>query len=370
VFPAALAVVGRRSILLALVFAGGLGWVYAGVTAHAAYRLLGLGRHRAAARVLRGALLAAPLAGAALGLAVVSFAGGGPGLIVLVLCQLSYQLASTVLVVYRREGRLALAMAPAFVAGSAFLFGGAGWRYWSVGVAVGCVAVAFVLAVWATLGRGGATEPSSRATPRTEYPVLVGVGAYALCSAVLLLHAEAPYLSGRLDVAVAVAPLILAMGFVEWRADRFRAQAVALTRRAHAPRAFVRGARLLLARDTTACLLVTAVPAAALLIGLWLRHQLSAAGVAMTAAHVALAGAYYLAFLLAGLGRFGWLCGSILAALAVHLGVGAWLGVAPLLGQRAGPLADTSLYLGSVLLLQALLVLGLAPLVGQVRHYR
>jgi hypothetical protein len=54
----------------------------------------------------------------------------------------------------------------------------------------------------------------------------------------------------------------------------------------------------------------------------------------------------------------------------VHVGIGAVLGVAPLLGQPAAPLADTALYLGSVLLLQPLFLLGLAPLIGQVRRYR
>ena len=370
VFPAAMAVVGRRSLVLALVFAGGLGWVYAGVTAHAAYRLLGVDRPRAAARVLRGAALGAPPAGAALGAAVVLFAGGGPALLVLVAGQLAYQLASTVLIFYRREEWLAWAMAPAFLAGSAYLLWGSGWRSWSVGVAIGSVSVAFAVALWATRGHGAAAEPSPRAMLRSERPVLFGVGAYGLCSAVLLLHAEAPYLYGRLDVAIAVAPLILAMGFVEWRADRFREQAVALTRRAHRPRAFVRGTWLLLTRDLAICVAVTMVPAVALLTGLGLSRQLSAAGVMMTAAHVGLAGAYYLAFLLAGLSRFGWLCIAIMAALAVHLGVGAWLGVAPLLGQSTAPLADTTLYLGSVLLLQALFLLGLAPLIGQVRRYR
>nr|BFE73240.1 hypothetical protein GCM10020092_065410 [Actinoplanes digitatis] len=42
-FPAVLAIVGRRSLVLGLVFAGILGWVYAGVASHAAYRMLGFG---------------------------------------------------------------------------------------------------------------------------------------------------------------------------------------------------------------------------------------------------------------------------------------------------------------------------------------
>jgi hypothetical protein len=371
VFPAVMAVVGRRSLVLALVFASGLGWVYAGVTAHAAYRLLGLGRPGAAARLLRIATLGAPVAGVALGAVVVWLAGGGLPLVAMVVGQLAYQLASTVLVFYREEGRQAMAMVPAFLAGLAFLiWGGTGLRTLSVGVAVVSVAAAFAVAIWATRGRDADGEQSSGDLLRAETPMLAGVGAYALCSAVLLLHAEAPYLQGRLDVAIAVAPLILAMGFVEWRADRFRERAIDLTRRALLPRAFVRGVWMLLFREMAACLLLPATLAALMLFGLWQTGLLSAAGAVMTAAHVALAAAYYLAFLLAGLSRFGWLCASLLAAIAVHIGIGAVLGVAPLLGQTAAPLADTTLYLGSVLLLQPLFLLGLAPLIGQVRRYR
>jgi hypothetical protein len=370
VFPAAMAVAGRRSLVLALVFASGLGWVYAGTTAHAAFRLLGFDRPRSAARVLRGSTLSAPLAGAVLGSAVVWIAGGGLALIVLATCQLAYQLASTVLVFYRREGWLVWAMTPAFLAGLAYLILGSAWRSAAVGAAIASVAAALIAALWATRNRGSADELPSGALLRLEVPMLFGVSAYGLCSAILLLHAEAPYLNGRLDVAVAVAPLLLAMGFVEWRAGRFRERSIALTRHTHQPRAFVRGVWLLLIGEMVTCLAVPAVLAGVLLTGLWQVHLLSSAGVVMTAAHVALAGAYYLAYLLAGLSRFGWLCLSMLAALALHVGVGAWLGVSPLLGQPAAPLADTSLYLGSVLLLQALFMLGLAPLLGQVRHYR
>jgi hypothetical protein len=371
VFPAVMAVVGRRSLVLALVFASGLGWVYAGVTAHAAYRLLGFGRPGAAARVLRTSTLSAPVAGVALGAAVVWLAGGGLALVVMVVCQLAYQLASTVLVFYREEGRQAIVMVPAFLAGTAYLlWGGNDLRAGSVAVAVASVTAAFAVAVWATRGRAADGEPPSGALLRAETPMLAGVAAYALCSAVLLLHAEAPYLQGRLDIAVAVAPLILAMGFVEWRADRFRERAIDLTRQALSPREFVRRVWLLLGREMVACLLLPTALAALMLAGLWQAGLLSAAGVVMTAAHVALAGAYYLAFLLAGQNRFGWLCASLLAAIAVHVGIGAVLGVAPLLGQTAAPLADTTLYLGSVLLLQPLFLLGLAPLIGQVRRYR
>jgi hypothetical protein len=123
-------------------------------------------------------------------------------------------------------------------------------------------------------------------------------------------------------------------------------------------------------RELAVCLAVPTVLGAVLLAGLSHAGMLSAAGVVMTAAHVALAGAYYLAFLLVGRGRYGWLCLAMTIAVALHLAVGAALGVAPLFGQDGSPLADTTIHLVSVLLLQALFALGLLPVVGQVRHYR
>jgi len=372
-FPAVLAIVGRRSLVLGLVLASALGWVYAGAAAHAAYRMLGLGRPRAAARVLTAAALTAPLTGVLAGAGLVRLTGGGIALVAMIACLVAYQLTSTVLVYYRRELWLALAMTPAFLVGAAYLILGPGLRPWSVGVAAGCVLAAFVAAMLLAVHHSRAAavrEPALLVALRPEVPGLLGVSGYALCSAVLLLHAEAPYLLGRLDIAIAAAPLILTMGVVEWRAERFRPQAVALVRRVERPAAFVRGVWLLLGREVAICLLAPAIPAVALLAGLSYVGLLSAAGIVMTAAHVALGGAYLLAFLLAGRERFGWLCASMLAAITVHVGLGAVFGAAPLLGRPGSALVDTSLYLGSVLLLQALFVLGLARILGQARHYR
>jgi hypothetical protein len=372
-FPAVLALVGRRSLVLGLVLASTLGWVYAGATAHAAYRMLGLHRPRAAARILCGAALTAPLAGAAAGTALVLLAGGGPALVAMITGLVAYQLASTVLVFYRREAWLFPAMAPAFLTGGGYLLFGAGWRGWSAGVAAGCVLTAYLIALILAVRRGravtGSEGPLGRAL-RPQVPGLLGVSAYGLCSAALLLHAQVPYLLGRLDIAIAAAPLFLAMGVVEWRAERFRPLAVALLRRVHRPEAFVRRIWLLTARETVFCLLAPVLPAAVLIAGLAYADRLSAPGVVMTAAHLALAGAYFLAFLLAGRERFGWLCASMLTALLAHVGVGALLGTAPLLGHPGSALLDSSLYLGSVLLLQALFLAGLVPILGQARHYR
>ncbi|WBB80494.1 hypothetical protein O7606_03665 [Micromonospora sp. WMMD882] len=368
-FPAVLAVVGRPGLVLGLVLAGTLGWVWSGVAGYAAYRLLGLGRPRSAARVLRIAAVAGPLAGVALGAAVAPY--GGLPLAVMAVCQLAYQMAGTLLTFYRREAWLAVAMAPAFLLGAAYLVaGGPTLRGWAVVAAALGVLAAFAAALAATRPTAGTEEAAARDPLWPPPSALLGVTGYGLGSAVLLFHAQAPYLLGRLDIAAAAVPLILSMGYVEWRTSRFRSNAVELTRRARRPGPFVAGIWRMIGREVAGCLAVPAVLGAALLLGLARVGMLSAPGVLMTVAHVALAGAYYLAFLLVGRGRYGWLSLSMAVAVVAHVGVGALLGVAPLLGQDGAAFVDTSLYLGSVVLLQALFALGLLPVIGQVRHYR
>ncbi|WP_329007812.1 hypothetical protein OG271_19210 [Micromonospora rifamycinica] len=368
-FPAVLAVVGRPGLVLGMILAGTVGWIWSGVAAHAAFRLLGLGRVRSASRVLRLAALTAPLLGAVAGAVLLPY--GGLPLAVMMVFQLTYQLASTLLMFHRREWWLAAAMLPAVLSGAVFLLdGGATARLWAVGGAVLGVLASFVAGLWATREAARAGEPPSREPLWPPASRLLGVAGYGFCSAVLLFHAQAPYLLGRLDIAAAAVPLILSMGFVEWRTSRFWASGVALSRRARLPRGFVAGIWRTIGREVAACLAVPAVLGLVLVVVLARVGQLSAAGVVMTAAHVALAGAYYLAFLLVGRGRYGWLCLSMAVVVVLHVGLGALLGVAPLVGQGDDPVADTSLYLGGVLLLQVLFALGLVPVIGQVRHYR
>jgi hypothetical protein len=370
VLPAVLGVLGQRSVVLTLTLASALGWVSAGTVAYGAYRLLGAYRPKAAARLLGVSTLAAPLAGAAAGLAVMGIARGGWGLVVLAAGQLAYQLAGTVLMFYRRELIQVVTMAPAVLAGVAYLLAGVALRPAALVTATVGVAAVYASALWVTRGHGDRTEPSSRALLRLQIPGLVGVTCYGFFSAALLLHAEAPYLLSRLDIAVAVAPLIAAMGFVEWRAESFRAEALGLTRQSRTPEEFGRRVWLLVGGETIVCLGVPALLGLALLGALDGAGKLTGAAALMIAAHVVLGGAYYCAFLLAGFERFGWLCLSMVAALAAHVGLGAWLGAAPLFGQTSAPLTDTALYLGSTLALLGLFLLGLRPILGQVRHYR
>ncbi|GID30804.1 hypothetical protein [Paractinoplanes brasiliensis] len=351
VFPAVLVVVGQRHAILALTLAGVLGWAYAGTVAFAAYKLLGANRPRRAARLLRFSALAAPLLGALAGAVL-----GRWSLVLLAGGQLTYQLAGTVLMFYRRELWQALAMAPAVVAGVAYLFDDRARDTALIAAGAGVLA-AFTAALWCTFKQGSRDELPARLSARG----LAGVTAYGILSALLLLHAALPYLSGRLDIAVAVAPLILSMGFVEWRAERFRALAVGLTRTSRRPADFEEHLTRAIGLEILLCAAVPAGLGVVLLAGL---RATDPAVFVMVLAHVLLGGAYYVAFLLAGFERFGRLCASLIAALVLHLGA------VFLLGRSVTPLTDTVLFTGSVFALLALFLLGLAPSVRQVRHYR
>ena len=340
------------------------------MVAYAAFRLLGLGQARSASRVLRIAALAAPVLGLAAGAVMLPY--GGLPLAAMMLGQLTYQLASTLLIFYRRERWLAGAMVPAVLGSAVFLAtGGATARRWAVGAAALGVLAAFAAGLWATRAAARAGEPTPRDPLWPPASALLGVAGYGLCSAALLFHAQAPYLLGQSDVAASAVPLILCHG-VRRVADQpvlgGRGGAVPAgpaPARASSPGSGRPSAGR--SRRASRCRRCWGLLLLAALAGLGV---LSAAGVVMTAAHVALAGAYYLAFLLAGQGRYGWLCLSMTVVIVLHVGLGALLGVAPLFGQGGSPVTDTSLYLGSVLLLQALFALGLLPVIGQVRHYR
>jgi hypothetical protein len=190
------------------------------------------------------------------------------------------------------------------------------------------------------------------------------VVAYAALSAAYLLHAQARHMLDGFDVPIAGVPLIMGMGVVEWRAKRFGEQARALLTRVRYPRQFVTRIWMLLAANIAVCLGAVTLLGATLLIGLSATHRLSSAGVAMTAASVLLAGAYFLAFLLAGMARYGWLCGSLAVCLAIHVAV------VSALQPELSRLGDTTVFLGSTLLLFLLFLAALKGRLGQARSHR
>jgi hypothetical protein len=364
IFPAALAVVGPQSLVLGLALAGGLGWVWAGAASWLAYRLLGRGHPAAAGRMLRWWALAGLPAAAALGLAVTELTSVGRGLAVLAVAQMTYQMAANVLMFYRREYELFFVMAPAVLAGGAYLFYGEAFLPWAVGGAAVCVALAYVLALWRTVRARGERETGVRAGLRGEWWQFPSVLLYTALTATYFLHAQAPYMSGRLDIVLAALPLVAGMGVVEWRARRFGEQARALLGRVRQPRRFVLRVWLLLIGSLAACLVTIAAVAAAVLAWMRAAGLLSAAATVMAAAAVVLAGAYFLGFLLANLAEYRWLCGSLAVCLGAHLAIGL---LAP---QALSPLADTTVFLSSTVLLLVLFLTALAGRLGHAREHR
>jgi hypothetical protein len=372
VFPAALAVLGRRSLVLAIVLAGALGWVWAGGSSWLAYRLLGSGAPGAAARVLRWSAIAGVPAAAAAGVLVVATTHAGYALAVMATAQMAYQMASTLLVFYQREAWLFAAMTPAALAGVCYLAAG-GWLLpLAIAAGGGAVAVAFGLGLRQTTGPSEPDkqsepakqdEPPLRAGLRRELPGLPAVLAYSALSAAYFLHAQAPYMLGSADIPLAAVPLFVGMGVVEWRARRFAEQGRALLARVRFPREFVARVWLLLAREASVCMGAVALLAAAWLPVLAAAGLLTPAGAVMTAANIVLAGAYFVGFLLAGMARYGWLCGSLAGCLALHV---VLVSAAP--GVSA--LADITVFTGSALLLLLLFSTAMVGRVDQARFHR
>jgi hypothetical protein len=379
VFPAVLAVLGQRSLLLGLMVAGAIGWIWAGTSAWLAYRLLGRHHPGGAGRLLRWAALGGLPVTAAASLVVIVTTGAGYGLLALAVGQMAYQMASTILVFYRREGWLFLAMLPAVVAGLSYVVlaaravrvvsgvnapAGDAFVPWAIGTGIASVLVTFGLALGQTRGRTEPGETRIRDGLRGELRMLLPVVVYTALSAAYLLGAQAPYILSRTDVAFAVLPLILGMGVVEWRARRFSEQARALLHRVRYPAQFIPRVWLLLASGFLTCVVLVAALAAGLLNALRAAHRLSPASTVMALACVTLAGAYYLGFLLANMGRYGWLCASLGVCLAGHT---AGTLAAP---RLLSPLADTTLFLASNVLLVVLFLIALSGRIGQARYNR
>jgi hypothetical protein len=365
-FPAAVAVLGQHALALALLLAGGLGWVWSGAAAWLAYHRLGRDQVASAARVLVTAALGALPAGALLGVAIVAFTGAGVGVVAMVVAVMAYQMASTLLIFYRKELWLALAMAPTVAAGAAYVLDGDRWRWWSIGISVVSIAVAFAAGLQQTVvpSRGRYRRRRAQEALRSDLRAIGPVLVYTALTAAFLLHAEARYMFGRLDMVLAVMPLLAGMGIVEWRAHRFQEHAKVLLTRVRRPGRFIARIWLWLAAEALICMLAVAALAGVMLLVLNAMGRLSTAGVVMTAAFVTLAGSYFISFILSGQAGYGRLILAVAAATAVHVG-------AALLAPRGlSPLADTTVFLGSAVLLQVLVIAALAGVIGRVWQYR
>jgi hypothetical protein len=364
-FPAVTAVVPQQPLIAALVTAGALGWVWSGGAGWLAYQGLNLDDPRAAGRVLAWACVTGVTLAAAVGLLVAVLTGGGWRIAILVPGVLAYQMASTVFVFYRHELLLAVLVLPAATLGVVYLTDHGVLR-WALGAVCAGVVVALGLALRTALragaGRSSSTVAGVPTLLRGRVGVFLSVVGYAALSAAFLLHAQARYLSGHLDVVLAGAPLIVAMGVVEWRARVYAEQGRHLLHAVRYPAQFVRRIWLLLVTNLAVCVLAVGAVAGALL---WILHRvgwLTPAGTAMALAQVALGGAYFLAFVLANHQRYVSLCVALAVCIATHLAVSRLV--------SADAFTDITVFLGSAVLLQVLLVVALTPVLSEVRRYR
>jgi hypothetical protein len=284
-------------------------------------------------------------------------------------------MAATVLLFYRREIWVTALMVPSAAAGVAYVVLGARALPWALGTITTCVTLAFLLALIEAARAGRRAEgPGASGVLRGRTGTILAVLVYNAATAVFLLHAQMPYLLTHLDIVVAGAPLIVAMGVVEWRARRFGERSRWLLTQVKYPRQFTRRIWLMVAGNATVCSASVALLEIPLLLALWRFGKITPAGVAMAAAQVALAAAYFLAFLLASHYRYAWLSLALGMAIAAHVGAGYLVSrhfsVATVWLPRLSAYTDMALFFGSAVLLQVLLLVALAPILGQARRYR
>lgn len=363
--PAASGLVGAQWLMPGLVFTTGIGWVLGSAAAQVAYTLVGRGCPRSAGRVLRTGLVlgvgAATLTATGLALGM----GAPVALVALCVTQIAFQIASGILLFYRREAWLAAMMAPAVLAGIGYI--GVADRFvglLTVCLGVICVAAVVGAALLLTLAPAEDSEPPLRTLLRGVLRGLPPAFLYSLLTALFLLQAEARYVLDRTDIAVAGAGLVLGMGVLEYRAHRFDDDARAAIRRVRYPAEFTFRGRWLLAKGLFACLVTLAALSALPLGFLHATGRLSDAAVVMAAAHVVVGAAYFVAFLLANQGRVRHLCAAQALALAVHPGA------RPLLPGAPPALADVLLFLAAGLVFLVVLLVLMATSLRDVQRYR
>ncbi|GAA4676275.1 hypothetical protein [Phytohabitans rumicis] len=365
-YPAVLGLLGVPALVAGMVFATATGWVWGMGLSSVAYRMLGKGRPDASVLVLRwGVALGVVVAGAGAAL-LVRVEHLPAGVIALVVAQIGFQLSVGVLVMRRLEVVVFATMLPTVVLGVLYIVRGRPSTLDAEVVSVGIVSVGLtVVAAYVTMRR-----PSGRVT--TDLPPAVArevlsslpVALYASLSAAYLLFIDVRFLEAPTELAISAAPLVLAMGAVEWRSRRFQETGVKLLRQIRYPWQFRSPIWAAFARGVAVSLLIPGMFAAALLIGLAEHDLLTQRGVQVTTAHVLLAGAYFTGFVLINHGRLPWVLGVLGMVFA-----GLVAAVATL-SQRLAPYGEVPIFLASNAVLLALLVVVLGTSVSTVRLYR
>jgi hypothetical protein len=322
VIPALLTTGDHLRLLFALVAATVVGWLWGMATSVVGYQLRGQLKESAAAWAVQvmiaTGLLVVLLAAASLAVAGVLDVTAVAAMTLLT----AFQLGAGVLIFYRQEIVLGLAVLPGVLTGGVYLATGA-----SPGLVVPTLVAG---AVSALLTIGAAWQASRRAMAVPDGPVsavhisltrtVAPSVAYAGVSAVLLLFTDAHFFTGGPALALAATPLVLGMGAVEWRAERFVEGAGHLLGRTGDIAPFRARLWAGLGREISTVVVVLLALAAALVGCLQVAGLATPAGTVLTVAHVILGGVFFLCFVLSRHGRFPWIVGAMAGVVLVYVG--------------------------------------------------
>jgi hypothetical protein len=235
--------------------------------------------------------------------------------------QTAFQLGAGLLVFYRRELVLALAVLPGIVTGAVHLLTGS--RSGSIGATLGAAALSALLTLAAAwhASRRAMTVPDGSGSSvhisltRTISPTV----AYAAVSALLLLFTDVHFVTDGPELALAATPLVLGMGAVEWRAERFVEGAAELLGRTSDVGPFRSRLWAWLGRELGNVLAILLTLAALLVAWLGTVGQVTPQGAALSGGHVVLGGVFFLCFVLSRHGHFPWMVGAMAAVVLVYV---------------------------------------------------
>jgi hypothetical protein len=296
-------------MLHGLVGATSVSWIWGVGMSSVAYQLRGQHREREVGRVLRTFTAMGMVIALVVGLGMAAAGLGGLTLIEFLVAQTAFQLAAGTLVFYRREHLLALTLVPALAASVAYLVSGrpSALLLPTLVFAGSTVILALLAAATAPELVARKAVPDTADRPerslglavRQALPGSAGSVGYAIGCAALMLSVDARYVNDRLDLAIAAAPLVLGMGAVEWRANRFVEKAGLLLDRDRLSGEIRADVGRLLIHELALVAGVLGALACLLVGGLYQTGWLTAAGAILIGAHVLLGCVLFLGFLLA-----------------------------------------------------------------------
>ncbi len=213
-YPAVFAWLGAQEATLGLILSAILGWSWSQGMIRLAYVLMGRGFSPEARSLLRTMMFI----GLGLAALIPPIIQGSPALVALVVLQMAYHMASGILLLYKRELWLLAATSPAVLSGALFLL---------APQVLGAAATALVMMVSVLLSFGAAliatrakaTHSPWKVLQRADWLDTLPLMLYGFLSAIFVFlnpfwhwMTNTPIASG-----LAVVPLVLSMGGLEWQ---------------------------------------------------------------------------------------------------------------------------------------------------------